>query len=89
MIEPIDLLVSLLAIAGQWCMATRRRIGWLWFLATNVLLIAIACDLQRWGLIPGYLVLSAINVYGLAKWRGPLDSHPPSAFSTAGLKETQ
>jgi nicotinamide riboside transporter PnuC len=89
MIEPIDLLVSLLAIAGQWCMATRRRIGWLWFLATNVLLIAIACDLRRWGLIPGYLVLSAINVYGLAKWHAPVHSHPNTAISGDGLKESR
>ena len=34
----------------------------------------IALDAHRWGLIPGYLILSALNGYGLATWRRPADS---------------
>ena len=74
MIEPIDVLVSFLMISGQWNIAQRRAAGWWLFLATNAILIGIAWQTARWGLIPGYLILSAINVYGLAKWHGRTDS---------------
>ena len=88
MIEPIDVLVSLLMIAGQWNIAQRRAAGWWLFLATNVILIGIAWQTARWGLIPGYLILSGINLYGLAKWHRPIHSSPRIALATRGLKET-
>lgn len=87
MIEPIDVLVSVLLIAGQWCIAQRRPAGWWLFLATNMILIVIACQTGRWGLIPGYLILSAINLYGLAKWHGPIHSPSRIAIPARGLKE--
>ena len=67
-LQPIDLLVSALMIAGTLMVAQRRPLGWWLFLATNVVLIGIAWELQRWGQLPGYVVLSGINLYGLAKW---------------------
>lgn len=85
---PIDLVVSLLMIAGQWCVVQRRATGWWLFLATNILLIVIAWQTQRWGLIPGYVVLSAINLYGLATWHTPIHSQPSIAVRARGLKES-
>ena len=70
-LEPVDLLVSGLMIAGTLLVAQRRPLGWWLFLATNAILIVIACELHRWGQLPGYVVLSGINLYGLAKWRTP------------------
>ena len=70
-LQPIDLLVSALMIAGTLMVAQRRPLGWWLFLATNVVLIGIAWELQRWGQLPGYVVLCGINLYGLVKWRAP------------------
>jgi nicotinamide riboside transporter PnuC len=85
---PIDLVVSAMIIAGQWCVVQRRAMGWWLFLAANMVLILIACETQRWGLIPGYLILSAINVYGLSTWHGPMQSHARMVAPASPIKES-
>ncbi len=65
----IDIFASVFAIAGKYCLAERYAAGWWLFMLANVLLSVIAYRLERWGLIPGYLLLSAMDVYGLRKWR--------------------
>lgn len=70
---------SFVGLTGAWLLASNTRLsrwGWVAFLGSNVLLVALAVGLQRWGLLVMQLGFLCSSILGIAR---SFRVAPPSA----------
>jgi hypothetical protein len=69
----LEILCSVATALSYWALAEKKRVGWLFALASNVLWWGYTLMVGAWGLVPLNAFLLIIYIRGLHEWDGDKD----------------